>query len=205
MSQYTTLIIDYSEVLFPGFKGTGHIIESHTGIPASDFLEAKQKTMDHFLAAMRGELTEQQYLQLFLKRTNWVMSPEQLGTFVRRNLDTDLENSAFELLIQLLKGNYHLVLLSDQIREWTEYIKATRNELAIFDQQIFSFDCGMIKSDPWMFPHALDVINTTADHCLFIDDSSVNIAAAEKCGIKSILYVGPSDLKQQLARCSIYV
>jgi len=185
----------------PGLLYLENTIGEYTNISTQDFRDRRREIDDYFLATMRGTYTEHDYLQLLLHGTDWGLSPANLITIIRRNFDRDFEDNAIQI-VQDLKdtGQYRLVLFSDHVREWIEYIWQTRSELLeMFDERLFSFDFNGVKSDPGTFREALNKLDVKAAHCIFIDDRPVNIEAAQIAGINTITYTGSSALRQQLA------
>jgi HAD superfamily hydrolase (TIGR01549 family) len=57
-----------------------------------------------------------------------------------------------------------------------------------FSRIFWSYDLGMIKSNPRMFQHVLDELEVTADEAAMVGDSvESDMLAAQKAGIKGIL------------------
>jgi len=99
---------------------------------------------------------------------------------------TDMD--LFEYL-KRLKGKYKLALLSVMPRNVQEIIREHFPEFeAVFDQVVISCDVHMVKPDPEIYQFTLNQIGCLADEVVFIDDTKENIEAAEKLGIRSILF-----------------
>ncbi|MEU3910330.1 HAD-IA family hydrolase [Streptomyces sp. NPDC029721] len=56
-----------------------------------------------------------------------------------------------------------------------------------FDAVVLSADVGVRKPDPAIFQIVLDRLGASADECLFIDDSEMNLEAAARLGFTPLL------------------
>ena len=61
-----------------------------------------------------------------------------------------------------------------------------------------SGDLKLAKPEPEIFHHLLGVIGLPAEKCAFLDDSPVNVAAAQKLGLKAVLYKNDGSAAAQL-------
>jgi 2-haloacid dehalogenase len=68
-----------------------------------------------------------------------------------------------------------------------------------------SGDLKMAKPEPEIYRHLLGVIGKPAGNCAFIDDSPANIAAAEKLGIKAVLFKNDGSATAALRRLGLPV
>lgn len=193
------IIFDLSEVIISGYHGVEKLLREQFGIPEQDFKEQKQLKNELFLDLMRGNLSEEEYLEELLKRTNWNISIEQLKTAIRQNLNQPVPGT-MEIVKELkAKGNYQLILLSDHTREWMEYIEENNKDLKIFDKKIFSYDIGAVKSDEQTFKTVLEKAAIVADETLFIDDYEKNVKNAEAVGIHGIVFENAEQLRKVLS------
>lgn len=193
------IIFDLSEVIISGYHGVEKLLREQFGIPEQDFKEQKQLKNELFLDLMRGNLSEEEYLEELLKRTNWNISIEQLKTAIRQNLNQPVPGT-MEIVKELkAKGNYQLILLSDHTREWMEYIEENNKDLKIFDKKIFSYDIGAVKSDEQTFKTVLEKAAIVADETVFIDDYEKNVKNAEAVGIHGIVFENAEQLRKVLS------
>ncbi len=146
---------------------------------------------------MRGNLSEEEYMKELLQGTNWNISIDQLKTAIRSNLNRPIPGTM--KIVGELKGNYQLILLSDYVREWMEYIETRNEDLRIFDKKIFSYDIGTTKSEVQTFETVLEQTGIVADETLFIDDYEKNIKNAEKVGIHGIVFENAEQLRKTLS------
>ncbi len=145
---------------------------------------------------MRGKGTEETYFEELVKGTNWKMTLEELKSIIRENLDRQIEGTMD--IIQKLKGKYQLILLSDHIKEWADYIVETNQNLQIFDNIFFSYELGKLKSDAGTFQFVLEKLKIHPSETVFIDDYQKNVDMAKSQGIHGILFQSAKQLQAEL-------
>ena len=193
------IIFDLSEVIISGYHGVEKLLKEQFGIPEQDFKEQKQLKNELFLDLMRGNLSEKEYLEDLLQGTNWNISVEQLKTGICQNLNQPVPGT-MEIVKQLkAKGHYQLILLSDNVKEWMEYIEENNKDLKMFDKKIFSYEIGVVKSDEQTFKTVLERVGIVADETLFIDDYEKNVKNAEAVGIYGIVFENAEQLRKVLS------
>ncbi|HBE78814.1 MAG TPA: hypothetical protein DDW65_13715 [Firmicutes bacterium] len=69
-----------------------------------------------------------------------------------------------------------------------------------FEAIVVSGEEKLIKPDPRIFQVLLQKIGRAGADCLFVDDSSTNIAAAEDLGFDTILFQSPNQLRLELSQ-----
>lgn len=74
-----------------------------------------------------------------------------------------------------------------------------------FDGILVSGKEKLKKPDPKIYQLLIERYSLDPANCVFIDDNQRNVTAAEKEGIPSILFQGPSNLKQQLTQHDINI
>ena len=99
-------------------------------------------------------------------------------------LDPDFKEFAVEL-----KKNFHLAMLSNDVKEWSSYVRSKFNVNKFFDVVITSGDVGLSKPDKRIFNALLKKIGTTSDNCIFVDDKLVNLSPASELGFKTIRFL----------------
>ena len=101
-------------------------------------------------------------------------------------------------LIEQLKLSYKLAILSNAGREEIAVLYDNGID-KLFDTILISQDCGLIKPDPKIYELCVQRLGTSADQCLFIDDSSENVSVAGRVGMATIHYetfgIIPPELK----------
>lgn len=190
------IIFDLSEVIISGYHGAEKLIEEKHGIKANEFVNQKTKIWDMFLELMRGKYTEDEYTRKLLENTNWEISIEDMKKLFRENLNIPVSGTMD--IIKNLRGKYRLILLSDHVKEWLDYILENNRELDIFDEKIFSHKLGKLKSDKGTFKLILEKLKINANETIFIDDYETNVNMAKAQGINTILFKNAKQLEKEL-------
>jgi len=103
-------------------------------------------------------------------------------------LDTiEIDESFYEAAAAISK-RYRLALLSNDLAEWSRYL---RNKFALnsfFDVIIVSGDVQMKKPDPQIFQFMLSELSQPASDCIYVDDRTINLDTAQSLGIDTILF-----------------
>ncbi len=191
------IIFDMSEVIISGYHGVEKILEQQYAIPEEEWERQRLSKNELFLNLMRGNLSEEAYLEELLQGTNWNISIEQLKTAIRSNLNRPVPGTM--KVVRELKGKYQLILLSDYVREWMKYIEERNEDLRIFDKKIFSYNIGTTKSEVETFETVLEQTKIVANETLFIDDYEKNVKNAEAVGIHGIVFENADQLRKTLS------
>ena len=191
------IIFDLSEVIISGYHGVEKILEQQYAIPEEAWERQRLSKNELFLNLMRGNLSEEAYLEELLQGTNWNISIEQLKTAIRSNLNRPVPGTM--KVVRELKGKYQLILLSDYVREWMKYIEERNEDLRIFDKKIFSYNIGITKSEVETFETVLEQTKIVANETLFIDDYEKNVKNAEAVGIHGIVFENAEQLRKTLS------
>ena len=195
------IIFDLSEVIISGYIGLEFMIEEEKGIPAKDFKKRKDDTIEFFLDTMRGSHTEDEYWTYMLEGTNWNIDVQDLKKLIRKFLNIPLPGT--EDIIKELKNKYTLILLSDHVEEWMNYILENNDIIPLFDYKYFSYINKKIKKDEGVFEYVLDDLNIEPDETLFIDDFEENIRRAQESGIDGIVFKDAEQLREDLVKMNI--
>ncbi len=81
-----------------------------------------------------------------------------------------------------------LVLLSNDVSEWSEYLTDFHGINKYFYDKIVSGGVGLKKPDSEIFEMTLSRLGCRAEDCVFIDNSVDNLNVAAEFGIKPILF-----------------
>ena len=111
-------------------------------------------------------------------------------------LDTCLRlDSQFTQTAKKLAEGFHLALLSNDVREWSAYLRARLDLEELFDLAVVSGEVGLRKPDEGIYRLLLDNISLPASCCVLVDDRSKNLRPASKVGLRTIRFAreGPQD------------
>lgn len=109
------------------------------------------------------------------------------------------ENVMMAALLQSLKANYPLYLLSNTNEIHYDYLQTSFNVARHFQELILSYQVGVSKPDQRIYQEVLKRSGLPAQHCLFIDDLLPNVLAAQALGMQTIQFAGIEDLKNRLS------
>jgi epoxide hydrolase-like predicted phosphatase len=102
--------------------------------------------------------------------------------------------------IRELKVNYKIGLISNVGTSWIDDKLLSRDERELFDSSIYSYQVGMTKPDPEIYLLSANQLKVQPDECIFVDDIEGFCQAAEKLGMKTIVYDTFLDFKKKLAK-----
>jgi glucose-1-phosphatase len=142
-----------------------------------------------------GKIRPQEFYARAIKKLDARVSYEDFFAAYRDVFS--LNRPALDVL-RKLGGEYRLILLSNTDVVRFAYIKSKFPEIFIFDEYVLSFEVGAMKPHPEIYRKALKRGGVGAPEAVFIDDLEENIKAAEKLGLKSILYKPDTDLEKEL-------
>lgn len=86
------------------------------------------------------------------------------------------------------KDKYDIVLLSNDVSEWSGYITEYHGLNKYFSDKIVSADVGCRKPDMKIFDLTLERIKRSPAECIFVDNNVQNLLSAEEVGISPVLF-----------------
>lgn len=113
------------------------------------------------------------------------------------------ENEEMAALLQSLKKDRPIYLLSNTNDSHYSYLERTHQVSRHFEELILSYLVGSSKPEEAIYLEVLRRSGLKAEECLFVDDLPANIEAASKLGMNTIRFVGIADLKERLASFGI--
>jgi len=92
-------------------------------------------------------------------------------------------------LLPIIKESGHsLYFLSNIHNEIRDFLLENHQYFSLFDGGVFSCDVKLTKPSPEIYRFLIEKYQLNAQDCLFFDDIEENVAAAEKEGIKGVLF-----------------
>lgn len=193
------IIFDLSEVIIMGLHGVPEKLSELLQIDENQTY--KDFVTESFIKAFHGEISEDDYLTEVLETTGWEIELEELKKILRDNFHNMVDGTLD--IVKELKEKYKILLLTDHIKEWIDYIFSVHDFFNIFDKTFLSYELKGIKRNPDTFKKVLRELDTTAEQVLFIDDSTVNVDTANSLGIKGIVFKDSKQLREDLKRLDI--
>ena len=93
-----------------------------------------------------------------------------------------------ELLPKIKENGHRLYYLSNMPKETRSFLLENHEYIKMFDGGIFSCEVNLLKPSPEIYKHLLEKYNLIPGECIFFDDVQRNVSAAEKEGIKGVLF-----------------
>ena len=135
----------------------------------------------HWINAGKGELSSLD----FFKNIGFT---GDLNKIEKEFLDTLEIDESFYEVAAVLKKYYRLALLSNDVSEWSKYLREKFKINKFFDVIVISGDVKIMKPDPQIFIHTLNELGQPASECIYIDDRRKNLITANSLGIDTILF-----------------
>ena len=193
---YSTIIWDLSEVIVSGYYGSEHTVERLANIPSQEFRARREELNPMFMELMRGKVCEMDYFDIMISGTGWNIKPEHLREVVWQNLNHPVEGTLS--ILKSLLGRFKLILVSDYVKSWAEYMEKQNPELLMmFDKIYFSCDTGLLKQDKGLFSHVLLNSEIVPNQAIFVDDFDLNVQTASTYGINSVLFYNAESLRSE--------
>ena len=108
-----------------------------------------------------------------------------------------------ELLREVKETGISVYALSNWSAETYPIAEKRFDFLGCFDDVVISGRLGIKKPDPAIFEYLLNRQNLRPDSTLFIDDSEVNVGAAERLGLVTHHFRSIGALRSDLVRCGV--
>ena len=105
----------------------------------------------------------------------------------------------------LRENGYKTGLLTNGIKDWMEEAITQYNLNIYFDAIVTSYNVGIAKPDPKAFYALTQELNVNPHECIYVDDQTKNITAAEKIGFKVVLFESMNQLEEKLKRYGIKI
>jgi putative hydrolase of the HAD superfamily len=142
-----------------------------------------------------GRLSLNEYLERAVFYQPRPFSPEDFKRFM---FSLSKPKSQALEFARSLSGKYLMATINNESRELNQYRIETFGLTKIFDLFVSSCFVGIRKPDERIYRLALDLTQHTAQECCFLDDRPVNIDAAAKVGMHTVLVKNSEQLQRDL-------
>jgi len=116
-----------------------------------------------------------------------------------------IQNKILYRVLPKIKQKYKLVLLSNMDKGHKAFLKTKYKLGKKFDEVIFSCDVRVRKPNPEIYKIAIKRLNIEPKEAVFIDDFGLNVKAAKKLGMHTILFKTNKQLFKQLKQLGVRV
>ncbi|HLF33081.1 MAG TPA: HAD family phosphatase [Cyclobacteriaceae bacterium] len=198
---HETLIFDYGCVIShpQNMTSVGRIMDKLKLRNVEDF---NKLYSIHRAEIDSGLITLEEYWTRTLKEINVSLNSEDFKWIVREDIVSwaDINEEMIGFIKELKSKGHSLAILSNMVTETLDYLKKNTSFIELFDHPFFSCDFNLIKPDPRIYKYILDQMKVRPEDCIFIDDLRRNCDAAEKSGIRSILFTDILQMRSELGR-----
>ena len=143
----------------------------------------EKRIIKAYLAASADEISAREFwARLGLEKEYPTIQVEYLEEILK------IDEEFLELAPEFRK-QYFMGYLSNDVAEWSQYLREKFQLNRYFDEIMVSGEVGIRKPDERIFTRFLGNIQALPEHCAFVDDSLRNVRAASRVGIKAIHFV----------------
>lgn len=135
----------------------------------------------------RGEVDARQMHQIFVKSAESTASFDQYIKHYAAGIKRNEEALAYALSLNE-RPDLQIGIISNTNEAHAAWLHANLPELQHFDDVILSNEVSLIKPDPRIYQLALERLGADASQCIFVDDLSENVEAAQRLGMSGILH-----------------
>lgn len=195
LGQIKAVLFDYGGVL--STKQVPEEIEAMLGL-----LQVDEEEFQHWYYYYRPFYdrgsTGEEYWQKVLAACGVEYNRELVTRLMEHDLKswTQVNPDMLGWAAELKAGGYRLGIISNMVQEILAYMQSNFTWLQgdLFTSQVYSCLLGVAKPDPRIYQISLEEMGLSAGECLFIDDTEVNVKAAQKLGFSVYHYREPADL-----------
>ncbi|MDR2515738.1 MAG: HAD family phosphatase [Christensenellaceae bacterium] len=103
-------------------------------------------------------------------------------------LNTIKMEEGFAQAAERLKAKYRLALLSNDISQWSRFVREKYALDRHFDAVLISADVGLNKPDLRIYEMMLEQLELKGEECLFVDDRPKNLLGARQAGMLAAMF-----------------
>lgn len=150
-----------------------------------------------------GKLSVEEFLELL--RSQWGLACH-VDEVAAAYADIFWPNREVCEMVPRLKPRYRILLGSNTSELHSRhFLRQFEDTLRHFDGFVLSHRVGARKPSAIFYEHCHRTAGCAPRECVFIDDLPANVAGAEACGLKAILYTGVDDLRRRLGEFGVVV
>ena len=164
---------------------------NHLKISAEQFYVWAGSSLERL---MNGEISADDFWMRFSSRCGQKVEEELFAKHFNPRLDQNVV-----AILKQLRNRARVVCGTNTFDPHYDYL-APRGYYDLFDAVYASNKMGVSKPHPDFYRRILTAEGVTPEDAVFIDDAEVNVRAAEKLGIRSILFKDATGLRSEIDR-----
>ncbi len=145
----------------------------------------------------RGVISKDELNRRFARNTG--LSETEIASLMRIVVDTlPLKPETLPLMDELRQLGYRLFCLSNMPVDHFDHLKKIFDFWEKFDGIVISGQVKLVKPEAEIYRYLLEAFSLEPSTCIFLDDSPKNIAAAQKVGIRGIVFRDVDSSREEL-------
>lgn len=149
--------------------------------------ESDNTIYQKYISASLGKIKSKKFWEYF-----------KLSNLDQKYLDIKLKYDSKSLdVVKRFKENFHFGIISNDLSEWSIYLRKKYGIADWISISIISGDVGIRKPDKEIYNIFLEKANISPQECIFIDDNIKNLLPAKEIGFQCILFDREKYLKKE--------
>ena len=150
-----------------------------------------------FVGYDRGDLTDEEFV---MRVERCAATPVERRELMHAVADIfEPSPGMFEVLTELKRRGYRMVLLSNTCRPHIEFVRERFPIYGLLDDYALSFEVHAVKPEPAIFRAAIAKAGVPPERCFYTDDIPAYVEAGREMGLQAEVFTGVVDLKRQLS------
>jgi putative hydrolase of the HAD superfamily len=166
-------------------------VYDHLGMTAEQFYGHAGSRLERL---MDGAITGDEFWTRFSSKDGTPIKEELFAKYFNPHLDHGVV-----AVLSRLKNNARVVCGTNVFDSHYDYL-VSRGYYDLFDAVYASNKMGVSKPHSKFYRHILNAEGVRPEDAVFVDDAEVNVRAAEKLGIRSILFRDAERLRSEIER-----
>lgn len=152
----------------------------------------------------RGTITEKEAINNIINRNSTYINEINLAFDNWYDLLKPIEETV-EILMSLKENGYKIYYLSNFHELAFGEVTKKNKFFELFDGGVVSYVEKLIKPEEDIYKLILERYKLNPNESIFVDDMEANVEGANKVGIKTILFKGPKELKEELNNLKVKI
>lgn len=190
------IVFDFGGVMTDfDLKETLKFISNELDMPIKNLKKALKEEIDDLAI---GLIQEKEFWIRFAKKNGTALPDDWDNLFPAFIKETVMPRKEMYSLVKHLTEQGYQISLFSNVTEWQAKIFRDLGLYKNFSKVMLSYEMGSRKPWPSSYQKMLVQLKVLPEQCIFIDDMKENVEAAEKFGIKAILFTSINDLENHL-------
>ncbi|MDE5618437.1 MAG: HAD-IA family hydrolase [Clostridia bacterium] len=177
-----TVIFDAMGVIFVDGDDTNELLVPYVKKINKNI--TTQEIVRLYLQASLGEISAQDFWKSVGVEEKDIISKRNYYLDNCLSLDTDI----IKVFSKLKDLGYKIGILSNDVGEWSRYLREKYSLDKYIDYCIISSEVSMRKPDKHIYEYAVEKYKLNPSRCVFIDDRIKNLYPAKEVGFNIILF-----------------